>query len=381
MNLVHLMASPFVGGPERQALGLARALSPAHRTTFLSFAERGLARPLLQKAREDGFDAHELVENFPRVGRAIAEVAGWLKRLHADVLLTSGYKPDILGWRAARSAGIPVVGIAHGWTGATLKVKLWEWIDAFALRYMDACVCVSEATARRARGRGIPARRIAVIRNALDPTPFDTPAPEAADTVRALFPSPPARVVGTVGRLSPEKGFDVLIDAAALVCGARDDVGFVIYGTGPTEEKLRQQVARLGLQGRVILAGFRQDLERVLPGLDLFVSSSHTEGLPVAVLEAMAAGLPVVATSVGGTPEVVDDGRTGLLVPPSRPDLLANRIEELLGDPRRRSAMGRAGKERVRDELTFAAQAERYERLLRRLVSTPTRKEAAHACR
>ncbi len=371
MNIVHLLASPFVGGPERQVLGLARAMP--HRTTFLSFAERGLARPFLDKARADGFDAHELHENYPRVGAAIAEIAGWLKRLRADVLLTSGYKPDILGWRAARTAGAPVVGIAHGWTGVTLKVKLYEWLDTLALAWMDACVCVSEATARRARRSGI--RKAVVIRNAIDATPYDTPAPDARDAVRALFPTPPRLVVGAAGRLSPEKGFDVLIAAAALVCRTRD-VGFVIFGKGPREDDLRRQITRLGLEGRVVLGGFRGDLERVLPGLDIAALSSHTEGLPVAVLEAQAAGVPVVATAAGGTPEVIDEGRTGLLVPPNDPASLAHKLGELLDDPARRKAMGAVGWRRVREEFTFAAQAEKFERLLGRVV--PVREGVTH---
>src|SRR3954466_15253420 len=102
MNIVHLMASPFLGGPERQALGLAQALPAGYRTSFLSFAERGHARPFLQRARADGFEAIELKENFPHLGRAIAEVAGELRRLKADVLCCSGYKPDLIGWRGAR---------------------------------------------------------------------------------------------------------------------------------------------------------------------------------------------------------------------------------------------------------------------------------------
>ena len=119
MNVVHLMASPFVGGPERVVLGLARALPAAYRTAFLSFAERGLARPFLAKAAETGFEAVELRYNVPRFLRAAREVADHLRRLRADVLCCNGYKPDIIGWLAAHRAGVPVVAIAHGWTAAT----------------------------------------------------------------------------------------------------------------------------------------------------------------------------------------------------------------------------------------------------------------------
>ncbi len=367
MNIVHLMASPFVGGPERQVLGLAKALT-GHRTTFLSFAERGLARPLLDCARAGGFEAIELASNFPRVGRAVREVAGHLRALRADVLCTSGYKPDLIGWRAARRAGIPVVAIAHGWTGVTWKVRVYEWLDAVAMRFADAVACVSSATAERVRRAGVPVSRSVIIRNALDTTPYDSPCPEARSNLEALFAAPPAIILGAVGRLSPEKGFDVLIDAAAEILRDRSDVGVVLFGDGPLRESLTHRIDERGLRGRFVLGGFRNDLHRYLPGLDLAVSSSHTEGLPVAILESMAAGLAVVATAVGGTPEVVEDDVTGVLVPPGRPDLLAGTIRVLLDAPEARRAMGVRGAARVRSEFTFAAQAARYEGLFARLV-------------
>ena len=367
MRIVQLMASPFVGGPERQILGLARALPAAYQTTFLSFAERGLARPLLEQARRDGFEAVELRENFPRLRRAVSEVAGHLKRLRADVLCTSCYKPDLIGWRAARRVGIPIVAIAHGWTGATWKVRVYEWFDALAMRSVDAVVCVSSATADRVRRAGVLVTRSVIIRNALDTTPYDRPCPEARGNVESLFAAPPAIIQGAVGRLSPEKGFDVFIDAAKLL-SERRDVGFVLFGDGPLRADLARRIDERGLTGRFVLAGFRNDLERYLPGLDLAVSSSHTEGLPVAILESMAAGVPVVATAVGGTPEVVEDGATGFLVPPAQPAALAAKIRDLLDAPERRHAMGGRGAARVRSEFTFSAQAARYEELFARLV-------------
>ena len=366
MNIVHLMASPFVGGPERQVLGLAHALT-AHRTTFLSFAERGLARPLLERARADGFEAIELACNFPRVDRAVREVASHLRSLRADVLCTSGYKPDLIGWRAARRVGIPVVAIAHGWTGATWRVRVYEWFDALAIRSADAVVCVSSATADRVRRAGVPTSRSVIIRNALDTTPYDRPCPEARQNVESLFAAPPSIILGAVGRLSPEKGFDGFIDTAKLLSD-RQDVGFVLFGDGPLRAELARRIEEHGLTGRFVLAGFRNDLERYLPGLDLAVSSSHTEGLPVAILESMAAAVPVVATAVGGTPEVVEDDTTGFLVPPAQPAALAAKIRDLLDAPERRRAMGERGAARVRSEFTFAAQAARYEELFARLV-------------
>src|SRR5262249_21703964 len=149
------MASPFVGGPERQVLGLAESLPADYRTVFLSFAEGGRCKPFLDQAQRLGSEAVALKHNVPRYRRSVREIAAHLRRVQADVLCCNGYKPDILGWWAARRAGVPVVSISHGWTAATLKVRLNEWTDRVVLRWMDSVVCVSQAQASRVRRAGV----------------------------------------------------------------------------------------------------------------------------------------------------------------------------------------------------------------------------------
>src|SRR5262249_16202765 len=156
-------------------------------------------------------------------------------------------------------------------------VRLNEALDALVMRWLDAVVCVSEAMARRVRCAGVPARKVVVVRNALGTTPFDTPFPDARRNVELFFSRPPRLLVGPAGRLSPAKGFDVLVDAAAVVARSNAEVGFVLFGDGPTRQSLETRVRANGLEGCFVLAGFRNDLERYLPGLDLAVSSSHTE--------------------------------------------------------------------------------------------------------
>jgi glycosyltransferase involved in cell wall biosynthesis len=293
-------------------------------------------------------------------------VAGHLRRLRADVLCCSGYKPDVIGWLAARRAGVPVVAIAHGWTAATFRVRLNEALDRLVMRRMDATVCVSEAQAVKVRRAGVDPRRVAVIRNAIRAEPFEHPDPAGRKDLEGLFASPPARVVGAAGRLSPEKGFDRFVAAAALVARADPGARFVLFGDGPLREALAQQVAAHGLRGRFVLAGFRTDLERFLPHWDMAVLPSFTEGLPVIVLEAAAAAVPVVATAVGGTPEVVEDGRTGYLVPPGNPAALAEGVLKLLRSESRRRDMGGRGRQVVHERFTFATQAAQYQRLFER---------------
>jgi len=375
------MASPFLGGPERQVLGLAGALSADHESIFLSFAERGLSRPFMEQARRQGFETIELTRNAPHIRRAAREVADHLTRLGADVLCCSGYKPDVIGWRAARRAGVPVVAISHGWTAATLKVRLNEWLDRLVLRWMDRVVCVSVAQASRVRRAGVAPERIVVIRNAIDPDSFDKIDLSYRQEMQTWFARPRTRIIAAAGRLSPEKGFDQFITAAAQVAQQDAGVGFVLFGEGPLRDALAGQIAACGLAGTFILAGFRSDVRRFLPCCDLAVLSSWTEGLPVIVLEALAAGVPVVATAVGGTPEVVRDGVNGYLVPPGDPAALARRMRDVLADEARRHALGEQGRQLIREQFTFAAQAREYQCLFSLLRSPLVERADYGSCR
>jgi glycosyltransferase involved in cell wall biosynthesis len=368
MMIVHLMASPFFGGPERQMLGLARHLPPPYQSAFLTFAEGGRCQALLDQARSHGFEAVALDHNYPHLQCAAREIASHLRRLRADVLCCSGYKPDVIGWLAARQTGVPVVSISHGWTAATLKVRLNEAMDRLVLRWMDRTVCVSEAQAVKVRRAGVSPDGVVVIRNAIDIEALGEPEPAYYDRLQEFFAVPPTRIVGAAGRLSPEKGFDQLVEAAAMIGQADPGVGFVLFGDGPLRPALIRQIARRGLQGRFILAGFRTDLDKFLSHLDVLALPSHTEGLPVILLEAMAAGVPVVATAVGGTPEVIEDEVGGCLVPPRDPPALARRILEMLRDEAQRQALGKRGRQRVQDEFTFEVQSQAYQRLFEGLV-------------
>jgi len=368
LHVVHLMASPFVGGPERQALGLARHLPSDVKTTFLSFAERGLSQALLDEARGQGFEAIALRHNTPRFFACVREVADELRELKADLLLCSGYKPDLVGWQAARLVGIPVVSISHGWTSATWKVRCYEKFDQLALRWMDAVVCVSQAQADKVRHAGVPAAKIKVIHNAIGEEAFRQPRPEVRQQMLGWFAQPPRWIIGAAGRFSPEKGFSVLIEAAAVFVEHRPDAGVVLFGDGPLRGELERSISARGLAGKFILAGFRKDLHEFLPNLDVNVMSSFTEGLPVILLEASAAGVPTVATAVGGIPEVIEHGQSGYLVPPGDPMALAQRIVELLANDSKRQSIGRAACERAREEFSLPQMGQRYLNLFHALV-------------
>jgi glycosyltransferase involved in cell wall biosynthesis len=330
-------------------LELARALSADCLTTFCLFHEGGGSREFQARAQEAGFRS---------------ELSARLKELGADVLFCHGYKANLVGRWAARRAGIPVVAVSRGWTGESRKVRLYEAFDRLVLRGMDRVVCVSGAQAAKVWQAGISAERVVVIANAVRDCRFKAD-PAARGELEGLFQRPPRRLVAAAGRLSPEKGFATLVEAAARI--EDRSIGFVLFGEGMLRPDLERQIDRLGLRERFILAGHRTDLDRLLPALDLLVLPSFTEGMPNVVLEALAAGVPVVATKVGGTPEVLT-GSCGRLVPPGDPAALAVGVLDVLMDEARRRRMGQRGQERVRKHFTFDTQAEHYLGLLKELV-------------
>lgn len=367
MNLVHLTASTMYGGPERQMLGLAAALDDQATVRVLSFREGGHCQPFLAEARKRGLEARELVNDSPRFLACIAEIAAYLKETKTDALLCHGYKAALLGRPAARRAGIPAIAVSRGWTSESWRVWLYETLDRWHLSWMDHVVSVSHAQADKVRRHVRPAKT-SVIHNAIDPDRFADPDPMARTRIDRYFTNGISLLIGAAGRLSPEKGFDVLIEAASQVCDACPEVGFVIFGDGPCRAALQAQISALGLGGTVILAGFRNDLDRCIPALDLFVQSSHTEGLPNVLLEACAAGVPIVATDVGGTREVIENEVSGWLVPSGDAALLARRILDALESPERLSEVAFNGRQNVLEKFGFREQANAYLKLIGQLT-------------
>jgi glycosyltransferase involved in cell wall biosynthesis len=270
---------------------------------------------------------------------ALVELARLLRRERADVLHASSSKAGVLGRLAALLARVPIrIFTVHGWAFAAASGRsstFYRWADRLMRPLTTATICVSE----NERAAGIAARtcdaeRTVVIHNAVDVT--------GAPVARHEHPRP---TLVAVGRLKAPKDPVTLLRALAKLGGREYEA--LIVGEGPDRTALEHLAAQLGLRDRVRFAGERHDVPKLLSGADLFVLSSRSEGLPVSVLEAMAAGLPVVASTVGGIPELVEDGETGVLVRPADPDALAAALGDLLDDADRRRRLGKAGRRRA----------------------------------
>jgi glycosyltransferase involved in cell wall biosynthesis len=348
-------------------LGLAEEIRDEHTTVFASFSEGGLCRDFLGHAAAAGFECIELPHDTPRLYGAYRDVRALIRNRDIQVLLCHGYKAGLVGLLAARKHKIPAVAVSRGWTSESVRVRMYERLDRRVMRWADRVVCVSHAQAAKVARSGVAKGRISVIWDSVRCDRFAASPADARQELLHLFSTPPERIVGAAGRLSPEKGFEHLVDAAARVIAKEPTTGFVLFGDGVLRERLQRQIDRLGIADGFLLAGFRRDLDRFLPGLDVFTLPSYTEGLPNVVLEALAARVPVVATAVGGTPEALEDGEDGFLVPPGEPGPLADRILALLSDSERRAVIGLTGQRHVQEKFSFASQGRQYCDLLERL--------------
>jgi glycosyltransferase involved in cell wall biosynthesis len=367
MKVLNVTSSRFYGGPERQMLGLARAARARYETVFASFSEQGRCTDFLSRVSAHEFQAVQLRYDTPRLYRAYRELVELTKNVKARILLCQGYKADSLGCLAARRLGIPVVSVSRGWTSECRRVRFYEWIDKRILSLMDKVVCVSHSHAARIAAVGVALERIEVIPNSIHVDRYEISDAKYRAKLMELFPAAEhpslKRIVGAAGRLSPEKGFDVLVEAAAEVVKKRSDVGFVLFGDGPSRQALNDQIRRLGIGGRFRLFGFCNELDLYMPQLDMFVQSSYTEGLPNVLLEALAAQVLVVATDVGGTSEVLDGGNYGTLVTPGNYGRLAAKILDVLARRPFMEERTAAGRVWVAGNFTFEKQAESYARL------------------
>jgi glycosyltransferase involved in cell wall biosynthesis len=273
--------------------------------------------------------------------RGFVELYRLLRQQRPDVLHASSSKAGVIGRLAALAARVPVrIFTVHGWAFTAhsgTASALYRWADRIAGRATTATICVSQ----RERADGLRARTCRADRTVVIPNGIEVDAYPQAPLERAV-----PRLI-SVGRLAAPKDWSTLLSALTRL----DSEAFAelaIVGEGPEREQIEDELARHSLGGRVRLLGQRDDVPRLLADADVFLLASRSEGLPLSVIEAMAAGLPVVASDVGGLRELVLEDETGALVPPGDPAALAEALRPLLADRELRRRLGTAGRERAK---------------------------------
>lgn len=334
-QVLHLIGSNLIGGPEKQILHHAMDMQETEYQLSIGSFHDLKDRPEVLLAAEQ--------RNIPTLclpGGVRLDLVHHLSRMLSErkgtLLCTHGFKANVIGYLASRRTGTPHVAFVRGFTAENRRIRFYEVLERQALKRAERVVCVSESQAQQiARIRGN--RRVApiVVKNAILPPysrPLDRPTVSRSD----LSIPKSAFVFGSVGRLSTEKGHRFMVSAFHKLCteapiGAQ--LYLVIVGDGKEEQPLKQQATHLGIREQIHFAGFQGNCTEWMQMMDCLVQPSLTEGTPNAVLEALCLKLPVIATAVGGVPDLIVNGRNGLLVPPANVEQMAAAMETMWLSP------------------------------------------------
>ncbi len=364
---IQLISTGGYYGAERALVELATYLRDAGWDSHVVALEGQGASEIVRQAAQRGVRAEAFVPD-GRLGTwpMLSRLRQLLGRYPGAVIHSHGYKPDIL----LALAGIPrrfaCLATCHNWISDTAKMRLLETLDKRALRRFDHVIAVSEEIATELIRSGVPQGAVSMIDNGIEVLPAD---PGARARIRAEFGLPPdAKILLHLGRLARSKRIDLLLHVmAALPAPVRATL--LLVGEGEEREHLAALAGQLGVAASVRFCGYRKDVAQLLAAADVFVLSSEREGLPIAVLEAMAASCPIVATRVGAIPRVVEDGRGGWIVPAGDPGALQAALAEVLANPelartRAKEALAKFKAHYSRDSMG-KRYLEVYERVLR----------------
>lgn len=371
-TILHLVATKFYGGPEKQIIEhLIRLDINRYRAVFASFLEYGNPNETLEKAKTSGLNHFGIPMFGPLDVRAQWKLTSLLRKHKVNLLCAHGYKACVMGWWSGFRCNIPVIAFSRGYTAEDKKVAFYEWLERRTLDKMCGIVFVSEGQRRKLESWGINGRKSWIVHNAIsaNSTERDSKADLRENVLQKLGIPLDSKLVVTAGRLSPEKGHKYLVHAIARMGEKSNNAHFVFCGQGVCQKDLEKEARRLGIQGRCLFQGFRRDLDEIFRAMDLLVLPSLTEGLPNVVLEAFACAKPVVASDVGGVPEVVENNVNGILLPPKRPDLLARAIQKCLESPELLNVMGQAGYQKVKSDFTFESQTRKLEKIYDEVLS------------
>lgn len=355
-RVMQLVLSLSPGGTERLVIEIVRALSERIDSIVCCLDQPGawadelvaLGVPVVSLAREPGFH--------PALAVRLARV---LKQRDIDIVHCHHYSPYVYGLLAAvLQPTVQLVFTEHGRLSDAAPSRKRRFVNPLLSRWPGKLCAVSADLKNHMIAEGFPARRVGVTYNGIDPGQRPTAAERRAARESLGLPEG-AFVVGTVGRLDPVKNLHLLLQTHAFLVSKHSHVRTVIVGDGSERASLEAHAQSLGITDSITFAGYRADVRALLPAFDVYMNTSSYEGVSLTILEAMATALPVVATRVGGNPEVVIDQETGLLLP-SIARSLADAVGGLIHDERRRRVLGDAGRFRVKRHFSIARMVEEY---------------------
>jgi glycosyltransferase involved in cell wall biosynthesis len=374
LPVLYLIDSLGPGGAERLMVDLLPRLREHGIAPAVVAIQERHGNPVADDLRAAGVEVTTIGIERLRERRALARVTEVVERLRPAIVHTQLEFSNILGSIAARRLGLPAIATIHTldrprrFSRDSARFRLMGW----TLRHRaDRVIAVSESARRHVLTRaGLRRGQTATIHNGIDLSAFTTDRSAAGAELReSLGIAPETPVLATVAVLRQPKGIDDMLEALPIVGAGHPDLVYVVAGDGEHRSALESRARLLGVSKSTRFIGRTSDVPAVLAAADAFVLPSHTEALPTVVIEAMAAGLPVVATSVGGVPELVDHGVTGILVPAHAPERLADAVARVIDSPRQAEAMGIAARRTALERFGIERQAARLADEYRVLVA------------
>lgn len=370
ITILHLRDTHEIGGPGKTILETHRALDRErfrlHLGVFVVRGESG-ETPFIAEAKRLEMPVH-FIRGFNQYDpRLIGQVIHLVKSLQIDIVHAHEVKSDVITYLTARFRPVPIVTTMHGWIANGAKQRLLVSLDKRIAREFNRIIAVSRQIEGELLAAGVPSSKLRLLHNAIVSERYCRSGRRGV--LAEMIGRPSANpVLASIGRLSLEKGHADLIDAVNIVVKQGHKVSLILIGDGPERSNLIRQSKVLGLESFVYLPGYLNEPQRLLEEVDLMILPSHTEGLPNAALEALLMEVPVLATKVGGTPEVITDGETGRLVPPHSPEALAAGILDFLGNQELWKRMASRGKEVVRRNFDFQVRTKKLQRIYEEIV-------------
>ena len=364
ISVCHLLPELPAHGAEQLLLDIARKTDRS-RVALSVCLISGLG-PLVKDFEALGIP----VSYIPKKGRkdlsVVFRLADFFRENRFDIVHTHLFTADLWGRLAGGIARVPIVSTSHTTSDPNVG-RIGRFLDRALDRKNNAVICVSEAVRRyRISGAGFDPKKLHLIENGIDLDRFEATV-SRDEVLKRVGADAKRRWIAIVGRLVPLKGHRFLIEALSMISEEFPDAGILVVGEGEEEAALKKLVEGRGLLDRVIFLGLRRDVPEILRAVEILAMPSSREGLPIVLLEAMAASLPVVVTRVGGIPEVVTEEKTGLFVSQD-PASIASALRRLLSDPDLARLLGRQARRLIEERYDIRTVARRYEELYRKVL-------------
>ena len=356
IRVAHVVGSTGLYGAEQWILALFRYLPPdkVEGTLVNLVDDPGQVSEVVRVAKARGLEATDLYTGGRYNPRAIVRLARFVRERRLHILHSHGYKADLIALFAAKFSGARVVSTPHGWSREhDRQLMLYESLDRRLLRFFDCISPLSPDLRDGLQRCGVRERKVRMILNGVDIEEVDSVAP-------TVTREPAGTVIGYVGQLIRRKNVECLILAFHQLAALRDDVRLLIVGEGPSSEHLQELVSSLNLSRRVGFTGYRGDAIALMKTFDLFVLPSWEEGIPRCLMEAMAAGVPVVGSDIPGNRDLIEHEVTGLLFPPDSPERLQEAILSTVERPERAKDMAHRARAKIERRFSARRMADDY---------------------